>query len=217
MKRDRIQSGGIDRRSVLKLAAGAGLASAGGLAFAPSARAAGETTLAIWTGFPELQPFYQVVGDAYSKLHPEVKLTYFSTSLREMEQKLSAAVPTGTGPDIYDIGTNISINFIDSGFIEANPGDIDQYLKGGAWGKQVVDFCTWKGKTYGLPLMEGSKASMYYNKALFREAGIAEPPATFPELIAAAQKLVKFDSSGKMTRSGISFRLSGQEIGRAHV
>ncbi len=61
--------------------------------------------------------------------------------------------------------------------------------------------------------MEGSKASMYYNKTLFKEAGIAEPPATFPELIEAAQKLVKFDSSGKMTRSGISLRLSGQGSG----
>src|SRR5258708_9312522 len=166
----------VDRRTVLKAAASAGLAGAGALKFTRPARAA-DTTLAIWTGFPELQPFYQAVGDAYTKLHPEVKLTYFSTSLREMEQKLSAAVPTGTGTDIYDIGTNISINFIDSGFIEPNPADVDQYLKGGAWNKQVVDFCAWKGKSYGLPLMEGSKASMYYNKAMFAEAGIAQPPA----------------------------------------
>jgi multiple sugar transport system substrate-binding protein len=61
--------------------------------------------------------------------------------------------------------------------------------------------------------MEGSKASMYYNKTMFKDAGIAGPPATFPELIAAAQKLVKFDGSGKMVRSGISLRLSGQGSG----
>jgi multiple sugar transport system substrate-binding protein len=56
---------------------------------------------------------------------------------------------------------------------------------------------------------------MYYNKAMFKEAGIAEPPATFADLVAAAQKLVKFDASGKMTRSGISLRLSGQGSGIA--
>jgi multiple sugar transport system substrate-binding protein len=56
---------------------------------------------------------------------------------------------------------------------------------------------------------------MYYNKAMFKEAGIAEPPATFPDLVAAAQKLVKFDASGKMTRSGVSLRLSGQGSGIA--
>lgn len=204
----------IDRRTVLKLAAGAGLAGAGALNLARPARAA-DTTLAIWTGFPEVQPFYQAVADAYTKLHPEVKFTVFSTSLREMEQKLSAAVPTGTGPDIFDIGTNITVNFIEAGLLDPNPADIDQYLKGGAWNKFLVDFVTLKGKTYGLPLWEGSKASMYYNKTMFKEAGIAEPPATFPDLIAAAQKLVKFDASGKMIRSGISLRLSGQGSGIA--
>jgi multiple sugar transport system substrate-binding protein len=138
----------VDRRTVLKAAASAGLAGAGALKFAQPARAA-DTALAIWTGFPECQPFYQAVADAYTKLHPEVKVTVFSTSLREMEQKLSAAVPTGTGPDIYDIGTNITINFIESGLIDPNSAEIDQYLRGGAWNKFVVDFFTIKGKSYG--------------------------------------------------------------------
>ena len=118
----------VGRRTVLKLAAGAGLASATGLGIPSRARAA-DTTLAIWTGFPELQPFYEAVAKAYAAVHPEVKFTFFSTSLRETEQKLSAAVPTGTGPDIYDIGTNISVNFIEFGLIDPNPADVDQVLE----------------------------------------------------------------------------------------
>src|SRR5207244_4327328 len=82
-----------------------------------------------------------------------------------------------------------------------------------AWNPSVVDFFTVSGKTYGLPLMEGSRASMFYNKTMFKEAGIATPPSTFPELVADARKLVKFDASGKMIRSGISLRLSGQGSG----
>ena len=138
---------------------------------------------------------------------------FFSTSLREAEQKLTAAVPTGTGPDIFDIGTNISVNFIDNGLIEPNPPDIDAHLKSGLWGKFTVDFFTLDGKTYGLPFLEGSRASMYWNKTYFQEAGLSGPPATFPELIEAAKKLVKIDSQGRMTRSGISLRLSGQGSG----
>jgi multiple sugar transport system substrate-binding protein len=202
----------IDRRTALKLAAGAGLAGTGALRFAPPAQAA-DTTLAIWTGFPECAPFYQACADAYAKLHPEVKVTVFSSDLRSIEQKLSAAVPTGTGPDIYDIGTNISVNFVDAGLLDPNPDDVDKLLKSGAWNKFVVDFCTINGKTYGLPIWEGSKASMFYNKTMFKEAGIAGPPATMADLVAAAQKLVKFDASGKMIRSGISLRLSGQGSG----
>ena len=98
MEKPTTQRSKVGRRTVLKLAAGAGLASASGIAFAPRAQAA-DTTLAIWTGFPELQPFYEAVAKAYSSANPGVKCTVFSTSLRETEQKLSAAVPTGTGPE----------------------------------------------------------------------------------------------------------------------
>jgi multiple sugar transport system substrate-binding protein len=196
---------GIGRRTMLTLA--------GAAAAAPAARAAGAITLAIWTGYPELQPYYQSVADDYRKTHPNVQFSFFSTSLREAEQKLTAAVPTGTGPDIYDIGTNITVNFIDNGLLNPNPPAIDQYLKGGGWDSFITRFFTLSGKSYGLPLLEGSRGSLYYNKTMFREAGIPRPPATFPELIAAAQKLVKRNAAGRMTRSGISLRLSGQGSG----
>ena len=97
----------IDRRTALKLAAGAGLAATSALQM-PRAARADNTTLSIWTGYPELVPYYQAVAEAYAKTKPGVTCTILSTSLREHEQKLSAAVPTGTGPDIFDIGINIS-------------------------------------------------------------------------------------------------------------
>jgi multiple sugar transport system substrate-binding protein len=205
----------MGRRSFLRVAVGTGLAAAGGLGTLPTAGAASEVTLSVWTGFPELVPFYNAVGAAYGKEHPNVKLSVFQTSLREMEQKLSAAVPTGTGPDMYDVGTNITIKFIEGGLIDPNPPDVVQYMKGGAWNSAVVNFFDVNGKSYGLPLMEGSRASMFYNTGMFKEAGIAKPPSTFPELVADAQKLTKFDGSGKMVRSGISLRLSGQGSGIA--
>lgn len=205
----------VGRRTFFKLAAGAGLAAAGGVEFLAASQAASNVTLSIWTGFPELVPFYKAVADAYAKTHPNVTVTVFSTSLREAEQKLSAAVPTGTGPDIYDIGTNITIKFIEGGLLDPNPPDVLQYLKSGGWNSSVVNFFSAAGKFYGLPFLDGSRASMFYNKAMFREAGIATPPSTFPELIEAARKLTKVDASGRMIRSGISLRLSGQGSGIA--
>jgi multiple sugar transport system substrate-binding protein len=205
----------MDRRTFLTLAAGAGLATVGGVGLASAPRAEAAVTLNLWTGFPELVPFYKAVADAYGKMHSDVTVTVFSTSLREVEAKLTAAVPTGTGPDLYDIGTNISIKFIEGGLLDPNPPDMVQYLKSGVWDPGVVEFFNVGGKYYGLPLMEGSHASMFYNKTMFKEAGIAAPPSTYPELIAAAQKLTKVDASGKMSRSGISLRLSGQGSGIA--
>ena len=141
---------GIGRRQAIAL----GAAAAGAAAL--PARA--DTKLTIWTGAPEAEPLYQAVAADYAKAHPGVTFDFFSTSLREAEQKLIAAVPTGTGPDIFDIGTDITINFIDNGLIDPNPPEIDAYLKSGAWDKFTVDFLTLDGKTYGLPFLEGSRA-----------------------------------------------------------
>jgi multiple sugar transport system substrate-binding protein len=55
--------------------------------------------------------------------------------------------------------------------------------------------------------------ALFWNKGYFREAGLTQPPQTFVEAMDYARKLVKFDSTGKMTRSGISLRLSGQGSG----
>src|SRR5215831_21186510 len=113
----------------------------------------------------------------------------------------TSAVPTGTGGDIYDVGFNININFIEAGLIQPNSAAIDQYLQGGAWSKVIVDNFVRDGKSYGLPLLT-STAALYYNKTMFKEAGLAGPPQTFGEMMDDARKLVKFDSSGKMIRSG---------------
>ena len=205
----------VGRRQALKIVAGTGLAAAGGLAAAPlTARAQAPTTLSLWTGYPELTPYYEAVAEAYKAAHPGVSVTVFSTSLREAEQKLSAAVPTGTGPDIFDIGTNITVNFIEAGLVEPNDPAIDQYLRSKAWSPLLADFFSAGGKSYGLPLLV-STAALYYNKTMLKEAGLAQPPATFPELVDAARKMTKLDGSGRMTRSGLSLRLSGQGSGIA--
>src|SRR5271167_1244583 len=147
---------GIGRRQAIALGAAA--------ASVAAIPARADTKLTVWTGFPEMEPVYKAIAADYAKAHPGVAFDFFSTSLREAEQKLTAAVPTGTGPDVFDIGTNISVNFIDSGLIDPNPPAIDAYLKSGPWSKFTVDFFTLDGKTYGLPFLEGSRASMFWNK-----------------------------------------------------
>ncbi|HHY45904.1 MAG TPA: extracellular solute-binding protein [Firmicutes bacterium] len=168
-------------------------------------------TINIWTGFPELEPFYKWAGAEFAKSHPGVNFQVLSTSLREFEQKLTAAIPTGTGPDVFDVGPYIAIKLIDAGLLPPNPPEVDAHLKGGAWSKFSVDYVTIGGKTYGIPLMNGSRAALFYNKKMFREAGLDpnSPPATFPDLLQAATKLTKYDSAGNVVRSGHSMRISG--------
>jgi multiple sugar transport system substrate-binding protein len=200
----------ITRRAALK---GAAAAAVTGLAFGGSAQAQSPVKLSIWTGFPEIEPFYKSAAAEFTKSHPNAEIDVFSTSLREFEQKLTAAIPSGTGPNVFDVGPFVAIKLIKAGLIDPNTPETEQHLKSGAWTKDVVDYLTIEGKSYGLPLMQAAHGAFYYNKSMFKEAGIAEPPKTFAELIAAAVKLTKRDGDGKMIRSGISMRLSGQGSG----
>jgi len=66
------------------------------------------------------------------------------------------------------------------------------------------------GKTWGIPFQR-STIVLYYNKELFKEAGLDpnKPPATWKEQVEYAQKLTKRDASGKVTQWGIQIPSSG--------
>jgi ABC-type glycerol-3-phosphate transport system substrate-binding protein len=66
--------------------------------------------------------------------------------------------------------------------VAATPGF---YASQGAWDLSCLDLnCkNGKGEIYAIPNDEGSYA-LYYNKALFKKAGIAHPPRTYNELLA---------------------------------
>jgi sn-glycerol 3-phosphate transport system substrate-binding protein len=66
------------------------------------------------------------------------------------------------------------------------------------------------GKTWGVPFQR-STVVMYWNKELFKEAGLDpnKPPQTWAEMTAMAQKLTKKDASGKTTQYGVQIPSSG--------
>jgi multiple sugar transport system substrate-binding protein len=218
LRSGRIAAPGTTRRTFLKQIGVAGLAATVPPVLRPRASvAAAPVTLSLWTGYPELEPFYKKAAEEYAKTHPGFKLETLSSQLREMEQKLTAAVPTDTGPDVFDIGRNISLVFADAGLLPPNPPKVMTLVKSKAFHPVVVEYNTWKGQVYGIPFQEGSKPALFYNTKMFTEAGLdpKKPPTTFDELMAAARKLAKKDASGNLTRAGISLRLSGQGSGVA--
>jgi sn-glycerol 3-phosphate transport system substrate-binding protein len=67
-----------------------------------------------------------------------------------------------------------------------------------------------KGKTWGIPFQR-STIVLYHNKNAFKEAGLDpnKAPATWDEMVAAAQKLNKKDASGNVTRWGVHIPSTG--------
>jgi len=67
-----------------------------------------------------------------------------------------------------------------------------------------------KGKIWGVPFQR-STIVMYHNKDAFKEAGLDpnKPPATWDEMVTMAQKLVKKDASGNVSRWGVQIPSTG--------
>jgi len=195
----------------LLIALVAGFASAGGA----QEQKGGTVTLSIWSGYPEMEPFYKHAAEQYKKLHPNVEVTVLAQPLREFEQKLSATIPSDTASDIIEISMYANQKFIEAGLIPELPQNVkDYFMAPGRFSDFAKNNNTYKGKLYGLPIFQG-RTALYWNKAMFKEAGLKEAPKTFAEMAEYAKKLVKTDASGNMTRSGHSLRLSGQGSGVA--
>jgi sn-glycerol 3-phosphate transport system substrate-binding protein len=66
------------------------------------------------------------------------------------------------------------------------------------------------GKTWGIPFQR-STIVLYWNKELFREAGLdpGRPPATWAEMLGYARKLTRRDPGGNVTQWGLQIPSSG--------
>jgi ABC-type sugar transport system, periplasmic component len=150
---------------------------------------------------------------AYQATHPNFQLTIFSTAdLRGFEQKLATALPSKTAGDIIFADNPFMAQFVDQNLMAPPPPSLQALINGGAFNKVTINQVTSNGKIWSVPNRSSTKA-LYYNTDMFTAAGITEPPHTMDEILADAAKLVQRDASGKVVRSGISLRWSGQGSG----
>ncbi|NMB13374.1 MAG: extracellular solute-binding protein [Firmicutes bacterium] len=178
------------------------------------AMAAKKVKLTLWGGYPEMAPFYKQVIADYQKENPNVEISFLTHPLREHEQKLSAAIPSNTAADMIETTSYTMRKFVEAGLLNPNPDNIDAFLKSGAFDDFFINDLTIGGATYGLPLFQGRQV-IFWNKAMFREAGLPGAPTTWEEVIEYAQKVAKYDENGELVRAGISLRKSGGGSGVA--
>ncbi len=171
-------------------------------------------TLNVWGGYPEVDAVYKAAGEEFTKLHPNVSFTVFSTDLRGFEQKLTTAIPSGTAGDVVVRTTNFLARFIDQKLLLPLPDDLKTAITTTGYAKEVLADNTYADNMWGMPIFTGG-TGIYYNTDMYTAAGITSPPKSMDDLIANAKKLVVKDASGNPTRSGWSLRLSGQGSGVA--
>ena len=173
--------------------------------------AASAETLTVWSGYPEMAPFYQHVAEGMKAAHPKLEVKVEAIALREHEKRVALGL-TGGGQDgvtVIELSGSTATRYLENDLLPEAPADISTFVKDSKnFDKFFSDIASSDGKVYGVPLFRG-QGSLFYNTDMFKAAGLTAPPKTMEEYSEYAKKLTQRDASGKATVSGWSLRLSG--------
>ncbi len=142
--------------------------------------------------------FEQWVAE-FKKIHPDFTVERLDKKGTEFSTFYQTQVIAGTPPDIVDVQGGLWLEWASQGGLV----DMTPYLKRDTdytsrMYPEVLNNWVFEGKNYGMPFYI-SKTLLFYNKLMFKEAGLSGPPQTFDQLIDYAYKLKGGEKSGMMT------------------
>lgn len=172
--------------------------------------AAQAQTITVWSGYPELAPFYEHVAEGFKETHPGVTIDVQAIPLREHERRVALGLSSGSaGAVVIEMNNAIASRYIENELVDAAPEDVVAFVGNpDSFGEFFVDAASADGTIYGVPLFRGQSA-LFYNLDMFEEAGLDGPPQTMAEYTDYAKALTKRDDAGNIEVSGWSLRLSG--------
>ncbi len=133
------------------------------------------------------------LADKYIAEHPGVSIEITVMENENFKTKLTTVMQSGEVPDIFQSWGGGTMND------QAKAGllkDITAFLDKDGWrdtfSEGALGVYALDGKNYGVPRDMGM-VGFWYNKDLFAQAGISNPPTTWAELIEDVQKLKDAD------------------------
>jgi multiple sugar transport system substrate-binding protein len=159
------------------------------------------TQLTIWVGWSarELSEFKKIVTE-YDKKNPNVTVKVVGGI---NDDKITSAIRSGNVPDVVSSFTSANVGtYCSSGaWIDLAPLMKKSNITANLFPKTSQYYTQYKGKRCALPFL-ADDYGLYYNKTLFKKAGIKSPPKTFSELTKDAKKLTQRKSNGDIKVAG---------------
>ena len=181
-----------------------------GAAMLSGLSSASAQTLTVWSGYPEMAPFYEHVAQGLKASHPDLEVKVEAIALREHEKRVALGLTGGQeGITVIELSGSTATRYLENGLLPEAPDDVAAFVTDPKnFDTFFRDTASYDGTVYGVPLFRGQGA-LYYNTDMFKAAGLTEPPKTMEDYSRYAEKLTQRDGSGKATVSGWSLRLSG--------
>ena len=114
-----------------------------------------------------------------------ISVTYEIVGWGDAWTRITSAIATGEGVDVFQVGTTWNPQFAATGGLTEI--DINEFGGAGAFMKANYISTTYQEKTFGVPWFAETRA-LFYNKDMFQQAGM-EPPQTYQELYEAGDRI----------------------------
>ncbi|BEV16404.1 ABC transporter substrate-binding protein [Herbaspirillum sp. DW155] len=150
----------------------------------------------------------------FEKANPDIKVkAIYAGTYQESIVKALTAFKGGTPPTLAVLLSTDLFTLIDENAIVpidslAGSAEDKKWIDG--FYKGFMENSQTDGKTWGIPFQR-STIVMYYNKTLFKEAGLnpEKAPANWNEMVEAAKKLTRRDAAGNVTQWGVKIPSTG--------
>ena len=152
---------------------------------------------------PERTEVLQSMVDQFETANPGVSVEIISLPWGQAFEKLATMVSGGDIPDVVEMPDRWLALYAGSGKL----ANLEDHIAGWEHGSTLTD------KTLDMARLAGGEAhmvpygfylrAMFYNKRLLKEAGVAQPPTTMDEFMAASAAVSKLDGKyGYCLRGG---------------
>lgn len=181
------------------------------------------TTIEWWVGSWKYEDgrAQRVVAD-FEEMNPNIKVQITPIAWQGMHEKELSSLIVRYGPDVMCFSASWAKEFANTGGLYDMTSTIDEIGRSNFY-QAPLDWARKEGREYGIPYRTAAKC-LVYNKNMFEQVGIPDPPKTWLELAEYAKKLTIGNVYGfsiplnrNDTQSGTCFRAVLRSFGGDYV
>ena len=190
------QTSAIRITRIARIAAGALLAAI--VIFAPASAQQKKLSFLTWNISDQEELFKEWIAE-FKKIRPDVDVEWLDKKGPEFPAYYQTQVIAGTPPDIINTQGGLWLEYAAAGGMV----DLTPYMAKDAevrkrFNADYLANWTYEKKNFMLPFYI-SKTLLFYNKTMFKEAGLSGPPQTFAQMMEFAGKMSKGEKTGMLT------------------
>lgn len=159
----------------------------------------------IWWGVQHDLAVYKPLIDEFEKENPNIKIKYEKQSTQDYQERLSSALSSGKGPDIFEIhNTWPAMLKEDLSSLPSSLMTKDEFTE--SFYPVIVSNLTLDKGIVGMPL-EYDALTLFINEDVFTSA-LKSPPETWDDLQKLAPQLTQFGDKNVIIQGGVALGIT---------